>query len=166
MKVNRFRKKPVVIEAAWFEHPDDGSAIAEWCGGSNEDSPDAVMITTMEGAMRADVGDWIIRGVQGEFYPCKSDIFEATYEPAVHPGTPEGPPESAPHPVNPGNTYHYYLVGTCYYRVQHADTLVEFWTGDEWRASLLEGRQDLLDDALGAGSTVREVLDQSEVPGQ
>jgi hypothetical protein len=41
-----------------------------------------VTITTLEGVMRADPGDWIIRGVKGEFYPCKPDIFEATYEPA------------------------------------------------------------------------------------
>ncbi|MBK6858030.1 MAG: hypothetical protein IPG97_16160 [Microthrixaceae bacterium] len=38
------------------------------------------LIPTLEGTMRADVGDWIIRGVQGEFYPCKPDIFEVTYE--------------------------------------------------------------------------------------
>ena len=39
-----------------------------------------VLIDTLEGTMRANPGDWIIRGVKGEFYPCKSDIFEATYE--------------------------------------------------------------------------------------
>lgn len=38
-----------------------------------------VFIHTLEGSMRADVGDWIIKGIQGEFYPCKADIFEATY---------------------------------------------------------------------------------------
>ena len=41
-----------------------------------------IYITTLEGVMRADNGDWIIRGVKGELYPCKPDIFEATYEPA------------------------------------------------------------------------------------
>lgn len=40
------------------------------------------MSETLEGTMRVSLGDWIIRGVQGEFYPCKPDIFEATYEPA------------------------------------------------------------------------------------
>jgi hypothetical protein len=44
--------------------------------------PDAVVIDTLEGSMRGDLGDYIIRGVQGEFYPCKPDIFVATYEPA------------------------------------------------------------------------------------
>jgi len=48
--------------------------------GVNPDG--ALVILTREGAMRADVGDWIIKGVQGEFYPCKPDIFAATYEPA------------------------------------------------------------------------------------
>lgn len=42
--------------------------------------PEHLAIDTMEGTMRADVGDWIIRGVQGEHYPCKPDIFEATYD--------------------------------------------------------------------------------------
>jgi len=77
-----FRKKPVVIEARLFESIGDGSLIAQWCGGSNEASPEHVDIATLEGTMRADLGDWIIKGVQGEFYPCKPDIFAATYEPA------------------------------------------------------------------------------------
>lgn len=42
--------------------------------------PEHIFIPTLEGTMAADVGDWIIRGVAGEFYPCKSDIFEKTYE--------------------------------------------------------------------------------------
>lgn len=45
-------------------------------------SPGYLRISTLEGEMRAEVGDWIIRGVQGEFYPCKNEIFWATYEPA------------------------------------------------------------------------------------
>ena len=51
--------------------PSDPTDVAEW-----------VAIPTLEGTMRAEIGDWIIRGVKGEFYPCKPDIFEATYEPA------------------------------------------------------------------------------------
>lgn len=42
-------------------------------------------IKTLEGTMRADVGDWIIQGVKGELYPCKPDIFAATYEPVIEP---------------------------------------------------------------------------------
>ena len=84
----RYRKKPVVIEA--MRLPDAATpdiprmlavqAIAKWCGGRVGVSP-CVLIDTLEGEMRADPGDWIIRGVKGEFYPCKPDIFSATYEP-------------------------------------------------------------------------------------
>jgi len=78
--MNEYRKKPVVIEAACFAEVSDGSVIAKWCGGSNEASPVAIDIKTLEGTMRADLGDWVIKGVKGEFYPCKPDIFEATYD--------------------------------------------------------------------------------------
>lgn len=44
--------------------------------------PEGISVKTLEGVMTASVGDWIIRGVQGEFYPCKPDIFDATYEEA------------------------------------------------------------------------------------
>ncbi len=88
MSAQSYRKKPVVIEAVRF----DGSnfdEIADWVmprapgdtdlSGVGGDDPH-LTIHTLEGNMRADVGDWIIRGVQGEFYPCKPAIFEATYE--------------------------------------------------------------------------------------
>lgn len=82
----RFRKKPVVIDAVRF----DGSArssnlILEWIGTNGQQARNfrgKLIIDTLEGSMSADMGDWIIRGVQGEFYPCKPDIFTATYEPA------------------------------------------------------------------------------------
>ena len=75
----RFRKKPVVIEAVQW----DGSwATAQFvtCDFSIDDDSRSLHIPTLEGEMEARVGDWIIRGVQGEFYPCKPDIFAATYE--------------------------------------------------------------------------------------
>ncbi len=78
---DRYRKKPVEIEATRFESEQDASRIAEWCGGTNVSAPDRIEIATLEGTMTAQLGDWIIRGVQGEFYPCKPDIFAATYEP-------------------------------------------------------------------------------------
>lgn len=56
----RYRKKPVVVEAYQAD--------------------EEMEIETLEGTMRANVGDWIITGVKGERYPCKPDIFEATYE--------------------------------------------------------------------------------------
>jgi hypothetical protein len=61
---------------AFFEKGGKGAYSAE---GSDRIALD---IPTLEGTMRAEQGDWIIRGVHGEFYPCKPDIFAATYEPA------------------------------------------------------------------------------------
>jgi hypothetical protein len=84
----RFRKRPVEIEAVQFTR-DNGTIVAKWCGGrwtyeakpsDPSDVAEWVLIPTLEGQMQASLGDWIIRGVQGEFYPCKPDIFAATYE--------------------------------------------------------------------------------------
>lgn len=75
----KFRKKPVEIEAhlmMWENRFD----VAAWCNGIAVDNTDSVEIETLEGTMTAHVGDWIIRGVKDEFYPCKPDIFDATYE--------------------------------------------------------------------------------------
>jgi hypothetical protein len=83
----RFRKKPVVIEARQYTGQ-NGTELLRWIGGTElgEDLlGDYVEIVTLEGTMRADKNDWIIKGVKGEFYPCKPDIFEATYEPADDP---------------------------------------------------------------------------------
>ena len=79
-----YRKKPVTIEAVRFGRP-NGVKIAEWCGGllAIEKTPNGstfITIPTLEGTMQAALGDWIIKGVNGEFYPCKPDIFEKTYE--------------------------------------------------------------------------------------
>jgi hypothetical protein len=56
----KYRKKPVVVEAYQTDKE--------------------IIIHTLEGDMKAEIGDWIITGVKGEIYPCKPDIFEATYE--------------------------------------------------------------------------------------
>ena len=86
----KFRKKPVVIEAVQydgyeasiatfvdrdFESPFHNPAVVYKQSGGE------CLISTLEGAMVAKPGDWIIRGVKGELYPCKPDIFAATYEP-------------------------------------------------------------------------------------
>jgi len=83
----KFRKKPVVIEAIRLPEPKEGGQkiadIFDFMSGVEWDlSADGLRITTLEGVMLASPGDWIIRGVQGELYPCKPDIFAATYEPA------------------------------------------------------------------------------------
>jgi len=95
----QYRKKPVVIEAMlWTGYnytesevfmgeahgryeiaaPDRGNG---WTNGAYANS--AKIIATLEGEMRCQPGDWIIKGIKGEFYPCKPDIFEATYEAVV-----------------------------------------------------------------------------------
>ena len=80
--MTRFRKQPVVIEAQHLVgDPDDLAAVVAWCGGRAVDYEQVVVeIDTLEGVMQGRLGDWIIRGVQGEFYPCKPDIFVMTYE--------------------------------------------------------------------------------------
>lgn len=93
MSAKKYRKKPVCVEA-WEFRPGhegvDGPAIAAWCGGRYEREAKAsdptdvwhgIRISTLEGVMTADAGDFIIRGVKGEFYPIKEAIFRETYEP-------------------------------------------------------------------------------------
>jgi hypothetical protein len=79
----KFRKKPVVIEARKLTASERWSII-EWVGGNAAHNDKGVLIPTLEGVHQASFGDWIIKGIQGEFYPCKPDIFEATYEPVDH----------------------------------------------------------------------------------
>lgn len=73
----KFRKKPVVIDAEQYL---DGKPVA----GMVKDAyrPDQFYVSTLEGLLHVSPGDWIITGVKGERYPCKPDIFAATYEPA------------------------------------------------------------------------------------
>jgi hypothetical protein len=99
--MNKFRKKLVVIEAVQFRDLNSYLAICDWAKshgitGDRDPGPSStpsleelfrfetpiMLVRTLEGTMAASVGDWIIRGVKGEFYPCKPDIFDATYEPA------------------------------------------------------------------------------------
>jgi hypothetical protein len=90
----KFRKKPVIIDAIQFRFNDTSIAeLEEFCGDAlgnirkeHDNSPAEAEIGTLEDGVHLTVkhiateGDWIIRGVQGEFYACKPDIFEATYE--------------------------------------------------------------------------------------
>ncbi|MGN0714935.1 MAG: hypothetical protein ACI4LN_03860 [Anaerovoracaceae bacterium] len=83
----KYRKKPVVIEAMQFlDNAETITNIAEFIDNqdlrvdyADPENP-VIKIETLEGVMSASVGDYIIKGVQGEFYPCKPDIFERTYE--------------------------------------------------------------------------------------
>lgn len=91
MTAATFRKKPVTIEAQQFTGLDSYLEIVEWmkaCGDTHALANEVrfetpiMLLHTLEGTMAANPGDWIIRGVAGEFYPCKPDIFTATYDPA------------------------------------------------------------------------------------
>lgn len=75
----KFRKKPVVIDAIQFNGNFD--EIEGFVGGDATFFQGQLIVATLEGPLRAAEGDWIIKGVAGEFYPCKPDIFEKTYEP-------------------------------------------------------------------------------------
>lgn len=88
----RYRKKPVEIEAMQFNGLTDYMDIVQWMKDSGDThalanevrySTPIMLIQTLEGTMAANPGDWVIRGVKGDFYPCKPDIFEATYEPVT-----------------------------------------------------------------------------------
>jgi len=80
----KYRKRPVVIDAVQFT----GNNKAEVTKFFNEALPEEtigfnvhnIIIPTLEGNMTASIGDYIIRGIRGEYYPCKPDIFYATYE--------------------------------------------------------------------------------------
>lgn len=93
----QFRKKPVVISAEQFEWKDGSGGIPDIAGvkfeqwrqvevekGVYKDGPviSTAYIETIEGPLHVSRGDWIMTGVKGEKYPCKPDIFAATYEPA------------------------------------------------------------------------------------
>ena len=83
-----YRKKPVVIEAfRWMNHDNEfhdylgNDHMANWIGEAYKGiSNEKLFIQTLEGLMTAHRGDWIVKGIQGEFYPIKPEIFEATYE--------------------------------------------------------------------------------------
>jgi hypothetical protein len=78
----KYIKKPVVIDAIQWDGDNFNEIVHNFVGilcGQIHDNK--LGILTLEGDMTADIGDWIIRGVKGEFYLCKPDIFEMTYEP-------------------------------------------------------------------------------------
>lgn len=87
MTIQKFKKKPIVIEAIQL-FPETFNEVCEWIGWHNLDDGTSfeegyLGIETEEGTMQARTKDWIIKGVNGEFYPCKPDIFEKTYEPVT-----------------------------------------------------------------------------------
>ena len=81
--VRRYQKRPVIIEAIEYQ-PERIHVIWGWAGADVVYGPteitDSAFIETLEGRMEARPGDFIIKGIKGEFYPCKPDIFAASYE--------------------------------------------------------------------------------------
>lgn len=89
--MNKYRKKPVIIEAIQFDGK-NWIDVCEFVGEGNYKLPDRtreeyvedlfnyIYIVTLKGNMKATIGDYIIRGANGEYYPCKPDIFEKNYE--------------------------------------------------------------------------------------
>jgi len=87
--IEKYRKKPVVVEALQWTEMEDTKAVRAFCGESllgvsqypNEEP--YLIVGTLENPHIASSGDYIIKGVAGEFYPCKPDIFIATYEKVI-----------------------------------------------------------------------------------
>lgn len=80
----RFRSLPITIEAFRLTE-ENGEKLAAWCGGmwhptAKPGYTSAVNISTFEGTMRANIGDWIIKWTRGEFYPVKDEIFREKYK--------------------------------------------------------------------------------------
>ncbi len=81
LDIKKYRKKPIIIEAIRYTGDNKGDVRQFTKGQAITNTGYSHMtIPTLEGDHRADIGDWIIKGVKGEFYPCKSDIFDQTYD--------------------------------------------------------------------------------------
>ncbi len=88
--MSKYVKKPIVIEAYKYQSELGNNRLMNWLSqmGANIDGwvfhDGEITIPTLEGAMKASDGDYIIKGIQGEYYPCKPDIFEQTYDEVDH----------------------------------------------------------------------------------
>ena len=145
---NQYRKKPVVIEAIQYDG-DNWDDIEVWTDfrAKHWRSSNVMAIETLEGTMTANVGDWIIKGVAGEFYPCKPDIFEATYEPTTNCS-------------KLGSKFAIKQVGNEGYVIYRENEFIGGITGNDkdvyvvrtrLSPSELRGLADLLEDTLGGG---------------
>lgn len=84
--VKKYRKKPVVVEAIQWTGENVDEIAAFTCGNASfrtekDDDVIDLIVRTLEGVMYARHTDYIVKGVDGEFYPCRADIFKQTYEP-------------------------------------------------------------------------------------
>lgn len=84
----RFRKKPVIVDAIQFTGSNvaEVAALLDWDYDEGTSDDETLIIETLNGDVTVSVGEWIVRGIAGEGYPCRADIFAATYDP-VYDGT-------------------------------------------------------------------------------
>lgn len=84
MGIRKYVKKPVVIEAIQYAGDDNEGEIVRWASGKiypvNVGYGNSLHCKTLEGDLVLSVGDWVVKGVKGEFYPVRDDIFKMTYE--------------------------------------------------------------------------------------
>lgn len=84
--IKLFKKSPIPVEAIQIEHNEVLARIARFCAPRvtksfmSKENKLVVVIETLEGDHKATVGDWVIKGIKGECYPCREDIFNETYE--------------------------------------------------------------------------------------
>ena len=74
------RKKPIIVEVKQYSN-DNKEEVLEWLGDKGYYQNNNLYVKTLEGVLKADEGDFIIKGIKGEFYPCKPDVFKETYIP-------------------------------------------------------------------------------------
>ena len=78
--MSRFRKKPIVVDAMQYYGASLELVLVFGQGKIRQTGQDTLDVETLEGTVQARINDWIIKGIAGEFYPCKPDIFAATYD--------------------------------------------------------------------------------------
>jgi hypothetical protein len=77
--MKKYCKLPVVVEALQYDGH-NGYEIQDWSNHEVVVTNSSILVETLEGVMKANIGDYIIKGVRGEFYPCKPDVFKLTYK--------------------------------------------------------------------------------------
>ena len=160
--IRSYRKKPVVIQAVQLTN-DNMLNVYRWCGAKEWDSdPAQLKIKTLEGVMTASEGDYIVRGVHGEFYPVKPETFAATYDDAASPAQPSGEPVAwwiGPHDdIVAAATVNRYLADG---RRSHGAAVRPLVFGD---VPPVRGGEGAITDADGAPVLVYMVLDQHNTP--
>lgn len=154
--IGRYTKRPVTVQAMQLianpsdQYVEDMHAFLSECDWSSDQ--DGIDIETLEGTMHASDGDWIIKGIKGEFYPCKPDIFEATYARELDrqaPGEWVGVIAQAPHAdVEWTEAGHNLPVGTRLYAAPQPPAQEQ---GEEYDLPLIQDMLNQFADALEAG---------------